>query len=86
MNDRSNKGKEFFRTSEYNAIPEYNPKRSIASVDDSVTSLDFDESTHRKNGYSSPLKRVPVKARIAKSKPAAKTSPAKSAPKTKKKK
>ncbi|HIU81311.1 MAG TPA: hypothetical protein IAB11_02335 [Candidatus Ornithoclostridium faecavium] len=36
MNDRSNKGKEFFRTSEYNAISEYNPKRSIASVDDSV--------------------------------------------------
>lgn len=36
MNDRSNKGKEFFRTSEYNAIPEYIPKRSIASVDDSV--------------------------------------------------
>lgn len=36
VNDRSNKGKEFFRTSEYNAIPEYNPKRSIASVDDSV--------------------------------------------------
>lgn len=55
MNERSNKGKEFFRTSEYNAIPEHNPKRSIASVDDSVTSLDFDESTHRKNGYSSSL-------------------------------
>ena len=84
MNDRSNKGKEIFRTSEYNAIPEYNPKRSIASVDDSVTSLDFDESTHRKNGYSSPLKRIPVKARISKSNPSAKTSPAKSAPKTKK--
>lgn len=84
MNERSNKGKEFFRTSEYNAIPGHNPKRGIASVDDSVTSLDFDESTHRKNGYSPPLKRVPVKARIAKSKHAAKTSPAKSVPKTKK--
>lgn len=38
----------------------------------------------KKTRSSSPSKRVPVKARIAKSKPAAKTSPAKSAPKAKK--
>lgn len=53
MNDRSVNRKEFFRCEEYNKVREYNAKREIASVDDSVTSLTFDESTHRKNNFSS---------------------------------
>lgn len=53
MNDRSIKCNEFFRTEEYNTVREYNAKREIKSVDNSITDLSFDESTHRKNGYSS---------------------------------
>lgn len=48
VNERSNKGAEFYRP------PEFNEKRTIKSVDDNLSSLDFNERTHRDMGYSFP--------------------------------
>lgn len=53
MNEKSTRYSEYFRTAEYNEVREFNDKRAIKSVGDSVTSLTFDESTHRKNSYAS---------------------------------
>lgn len=54
MNEKSKKGAEYFRTDEYNSIRN-SSSRLYSDVSETLTSLDFDESTHRKKSYASSL-------------------------------
>ena len=55
MNGNSKGYEEFFRTDEYNSVRELSSSRKYVRASDNLTSLDFDESTHRKNSFASSL-------------------------------
>lgn len=55
VSEYSNKGNEYFRMPEYNNVREFNTASEYERTASSESDARFDETTHRKNGYSCSL-------------------------------